>query len=216
MTGKERKKSVLDQMAQMDGYTREDVARLYIELVAKENGLVPFDGDIKKQLRDYWCDGMQTTFFTDQVEGGCLIKWNRIGARKIAKTGSGKKSYRKVSGKAQFYTIESVEPYNVSQAQWDEHNRHIRNIMSAVSHGKKDPNVKIIDDLEDKQRWDMERIYDHMREFQMIHSPKTIAASERLSNEWDRMEAQLSAIDPRLHYNVIKYVVDTYGEDSIR
>ena len=216
MTGKERKKSVLDQLAQMDGYTREDVARLYIELVAKENGLVPFEGDIKKQLREYWCAPEQVTFFTDQVDGGCLIKWNRIGARKIATTESGKKIYSNVNRKAQFYTIESIEPYDVSQAQWDDHNRHIRNIMSAVSHGKKDPNVQSIDSLEDKQRWDMERIYEQMTLLQMMHPQKVIDASERLSKEWERMEAQLAAIDPRLHYDLIEYVVDTYGEDSIR
>ena len=88
--------------------------------------------------------------------------------------------------------------------------------MSAVSHGKKDPNVQSIDSLEDKQRWDMERIYEQMTLLQMMHPQKVIDASERLSKEWERMEAQLAAIDPRLHYDLIEYVVDTYGEDSIR
>ena len=80
--------------------------------------------------------------------------------------------------------------------------------MSAVSHGKKDPNAVIIDSLRDDQRWDMERIYTQMKDFLFIHKRETIEASDGLMAQWNHWEKELASIDTRLHFNMIDYVYD--------
>ena len=80
--------------------------------------------------------------------------------------------------------------------------------MSAVSHGKEDPNAVIIDSLEDSQRWDMERIYTQMKDFLFIYNRETIEKSDKLTKQWNLWEKELTSIDTRLHFNMIDYVYD--------
>ena len=209
-TGKEIKADVLAIMAQTGSRSHETAARLFMQMTAEKKGLTAFDGDARKKAGEYWSSKVETCFFTDDVEGGCKLTWLMIGERTVKQTENGKRSYNKKSGrgKAKWYQIISIEPYDMSKAQWDEHNQHIRNIMSAVSHGKEDPNAVIIDSLEDSQRWDMERIYTQMKDFLFIYNRETIEKSDKLTKQWNLWEKELTSIDTRLHFNMIDYVYD--------
>lgn len=211
-TGKEIKEEILARMAQTGIRSRETAATLFMQMTSDVNGLMAFDGDARKRTDEYWNSKVETCFFTDEVDGGCKLTWLMIGERTVTHTGNGKKCYGKKTGRgrAKWYQVISIEPYDMSKAQWDEHNQHIRNIMSAVSHGKKDPNAVIIDSLGDDQRWDMERIYTQMKDFLFMHdSTDVIEKSDKLMAQWIHWEKELASIDTRLHFNMIDYV---YGE----
>ena len=209
-TGKEIKADVLAIMEQTGNRSRETASELFMQMTAEEKELTAFDGDARKKTGEYWSSKVETCFFTDDVEGGCKLTWLMIGERSIGRTESGKKSYSKKSGrgKAKWYQVISIEPYGVSRVQWKEHNQHIRNIMSAVSHGKNDPNAVIINSLDDKQRWDMEGIYENMKNFLFLHEWEVVEKSERLMEQWNQWEKELASIDTRLHFNMIDYVYD--------
>lgn len=208
-TGKEIKEEVLARMAQTGIRSRETAAMLFMQMTSDVNGLMAFDGDAREMPGKYWTSKVETCFFTDEVDGGLKLTWLMVGERSIGKTESGKSLYNKKGGRrAKWSQVISIEPYDVSRGQWKEHNQHIRNIMSAVSHGKKDPNAVIIDSLRDDQRWDMERIYTQMKDFLFIHKRETIEASDGLMAQWNHWEKELASIDTRLHFNMIDYVYD--------
>lgn len=200
-TGKEIKAGVLAMLAQTGDRSRETASRLYMQTVEKEKGLTAFDGDVTKiHGNKYFWSKVETCFFADDVDGGCKLTWLMIGERKTRK--------------AQWYQVVSVEPYELSKARWDEHNQHIRNIMSTVSHGKQDPNAAILDSLEDKQRWNMERIYYDMKDFLFMHPTQVIEQSERLTKQWEQWQEELKAIDPRIHFNLIDYVYESMNPNN--
>lgn len=207
--GKEIMAEVLEKMAQSGDRGRETAAQLYIQLTAEKKGLKSFDGDARKMAGEYWTSKVETCFFTDDVDGGCKLTWLIVGERTVKQSKNGKKSYNCKGGpKAKWLQVVSVEPYDMSRKQWNDHKKHIQQIMSAVSHGKDDPNAAIIDSLEDKQRWDMERIYEHMKDFLFLHKWEIVEKSERLMKQWQQWESELTSIDPRLHFNMIDYVYD--------
>ena len=124
MTGKERKKLVLEQLAQMEGYTRNDVARLYMQMVAEEQGLKPFEGD-KKQLRKMNRNLQEIAFYADEVDGGCHLKWERLGER-----------IRKSAGMIpQYYRVVSIEPYATTQEEHKAQAEKLKRIMSKHNYG---------------------------------------------------------------------------------
>lgn len=206
-TGKEIKADVLAMLAQTGDRSREKASRLYMQAVEKEKGLTAFDGDATKQRRRYWNSKVETCFFTDDVDGGCKLTWLRIGERK-------KRNDNKTIRKAQWYQVVSVEPYDMSKAQWDEDNLHLRKLMSAVAHGKQDPNAAILDSLDDNQRENMERIYYDMKDFLFMHPTKVIEQSERLKKQWEQWQEELNAIDPRIHFNLIDYVYESINPND--
>lgn len=119
MTGKERKKMVLEQLAQMESYTRKDVVRLYMQAVAEEQELQPFEGD-KNQRRKMARSQQEVVFFSDEVDGGCIIRWERMGERT-----------RKSAGYIpQYYHVTSVEPNAMTRAEKQAENEKRKLIMS--------------------------------------------------------------------------------------
>ena len=124
MTGKERKKLVLERLAQMENYTRKDVVRLYMQAVAEEQELQPFDGD-KNQRRKMARSQQEVVFFSDEVDGGCIIRWERMGERT-----------RKSAGYIpQYYLVTSVEPNAMTRAEKHIENEKRKRIMSKDNYG---------------------------------------------------------------------------------
>ena len=124
MTGKERKRMVLERLAQMESYTRKDVVRLYMQAVGEEQKLQPFDGD-KKQRRKMVSSLQEAVFFSDEVDGGCIIKWERMGERT-----------RKSAGYVpQYYLVTSVEPNAMTRAEKRTENEKMKRIMSKDNYG---------------------------------------------------------------------------------
>lgn len=80
---------------------------------------------------------------------------------------------------------------------------------------KKDPNLAVIDSLNDEQLEKMWEIYNRMAEFEFSCSRRSIERSERLTNQWEAMNDKLAALHPSLHYDLIKYVIDIWGEERI-
>ena len=81
---------------------------------------------------------------------------------------------------------------------------------------KKDPNLAVINSLTDEQRDKMWEIYDQMAEFEFSCTRRSIEKSERLANQWEAMNDKLAALHPSLHYDLIQYVIEIWGEDYIR
>lgn len=80
---------------------------------------------------------------------------------------------------------------------------------------KKDPNLAVIDSLTDEQLEKMWETYNHMAEFEVAFSRRGIENSKKRAEQWDAMNDKLAALHPSLHYDLIQYVIDIWGEERI-
>lgn len=80
---------------------------------------------------------------------------------------------------------------------------------------KKDPNLAVIDSLTDEQLEKMWEIYNQMAEFEMAFTRRGIENSKQRTAQWEAMNDKLTALHPNLHYDLIQYVIDIWGEERI-
>lgn len=178
---KTRKEKVITGLLNKKDYNQKDIANLYMQFYSEETGLKLID-DVKT-LGAIWYSKNRTIFYSDEVNGGCVIHYCIAG--EIVR---GEKKPPK------YCFLFKYSPYGKTKNERKQEKKMRERFYSA----------SVLDELTDEEYDKMIEIYVEMRFFDS-------AGMKDKSKEWEQMENKLSEIDSRLCYDTIQYEIDKFG-----